>query len=253
MSLLRIEFKGEDMKILKIFGMIFGLVGLILLLTSGFLFNHTKNFLANSLVTQGTVFDVVLRRTSGTGTSSTRVGSGVYCPLFRFKTNTGETIEIESSFGSNPPSYAIGDKITVRYQPENPYGAKIDSFFHICLPVMITGGLGFLFFIIGTVMWGVVISSSRKDKWLQQHGVVITTELQSVEQNRSVSSGGRHPYQIFSQWTDPGTSTVYVFKSKNIWFNPQDFIPGKEIQVRMDQNNPKKYLMDTSFLPESAD
>jgi hypothetical protein len=77
---------------------------------------------------------------------------------------------------------------------------------------------------------------------------LIATEFQSVEQNKSETIGGQHPYQIISQWLDSRTNKVYVFRSQNISFNPEKFIQRKEIQVRIDPDNPKKYSMDISFL-----
>ncbi len=101
-----------------------------------------------------------------------------------------------------------------------------------------------------TVIW---LRSIRKDKWLLHYGQIIMTEFQSVELNKSVKMRGRSPYRIISQWLDPMRNKVYVFKSKDIWFNPDEFMHSKEIQVWIDPNNPKKYLMDTSFLPDSVE
>jgi hypothetical protein len=43
---------------------------------------------------------------------------------------------------------------------------------------------------------------------------------------------------------------MFTFKSKAIWFNPEKYIQNRDIRVRIDPNNPRKYVMDTSFLPE---
>jgi hypothetical protein len=53
--------------------------------------------------------------------------SGVYCPVVEFKTNTGETIRFESSFGTMPASNKEGDVVRVQYNPNNPKEAEIES------------------------------------------------------------------------------------------------------------------------------
>jgi len=43
---------------------------------------------------------------------------------------------------------------------------------------------------------------------------------------------------------------VYLFKSADIWFNPEPYLSGTDIPVRLDPNNPQRYFVDTSSLPE---
>jgi hypothetical protein len=233
------------MNILKIIGLIFSAVGMILLIAAGFVFQSTRTFLESSEQATGTIKDLVL----GDSSSS----SGVYYPVVTFKTSSGETIEFRSSVGANPPSYRKGELVPVRYDPRDPYRAGIDSFFYLWFTVILLSGMGTVFGGIGGVMAAIWIRSIRKDRWLQQHGQTILTEFQSVELNTSVSVNGRNPYRIVSQWLDPMTNKVYLFQSKDLLFNPEKFIQKKEIPVLIDPNNPKKFLMDTSFLPEAAE
>ena len=44
---------------------------------------------------------------------------------------------------------------------------------------------------------------------------------------------------------------MFTFKSKAIWFNPEKYIQSKDIKVRIDPNDPGKYVMDVSFLPDA--
>ena len=41
-----------------------------------------------------------------------------------------------------------------------------------------------------------------------------------------------------------------IFHSENLWFDPTRFVKRKQVTVLLDPNNPKRYHMDTSFLPE---
>ena len=68
-----------------------------------------------------------------------------------------------------------------------------------------------------------------------------------------VTANTTNPYLIYVQWKKPMTSKLHVFKSENIWFDPTDHINTDEITVLIESNNPKKYYVDTSFLPKLAD
>ena len=109
--------------------------------------------------------------------------------------------------------------------------------------------MGAVFGIVGVPMLLASVFSARKEKWLQENGQLIMTDYQSVVLNRSERSGGQYPYRIVSQWLDPTTNKVYVFRSNNIYFNPEKYIQTRQIPVRIDPQNPKQYWMDTSFLP----
>lgn len=76
-----------------------------------------------------------------------RDGSDVatYRPIVRFTDNDGRLRQFGSDVSSNPPGYAIGERVTVIYDPADPSDAMIDSFRDRYLM-----SLGLAFF--GTVM-----------------------------------------------------------------------------------------------------
>ncbi len=63
---------------------------------------------------------------------------------------------------------------------------------------------------------------------------------------------GQSPFRIVTQWQDPATATIHLFRSDNLWFDPTDHIPGESINVYIRPDNPKRYWVDTSFLPKMA-
>jgi hypothetical protein len=237
------------MRLLKIIGTLFVVVGVLLLVGGFFSYKHTRRFIAHSTVTRGEVIDLVLRATSDS--DSPRSDAGVYYPLIRFETESHEAIEFMGSTGSNPPSHRKGDTIAVRYDSDDPYRARVDSFFSLWLFAVIPGALGLVFVTAGGIMTGIAVRHAGMLRWLEDFGSDITTEFQSVSLDRSVAINHRHPYRIFSQWHDPTLNRVFTFQSKAVWFNPEKYIQGKDIRVRIDPNNPRRYVMDTSFLPEA--
>ena len=45
---------------------------------------------------------------------------------------------------------------------------------------------------------------------------------------------------------------MHVFESDNVWFDPTSYVKGRKITVFIENDNPKKYLVDLSFLPKLA-
>ena len=219
-------------------------IGLGMLIGAYFLFTNTQDFLKSSLTTTGTVTELIRSKSNDSTT---------YRPVVEFKTPAGKLIEFTSSSGSNPPSYSRGEVVEVYYDESSPEKAKINGFFTLWGGVTILGLLGLIFFSVGASI--LVISRKRNNniEHLKVKGSPIKAKFQSVEINSSYAVNRRNPYQIYAQWKNPMTSELHIFKSENIWFDPTDHINNDEITVLIDRNNPKKYHMDISFLPEVAD
>ena len=84
---------------------------------------------------------------------------------------------------------------------------------------------------------------------------MVSAEITQIKLDPTGSSSRRRmqPYAIFAQWYDPATNNIHVFKSQSIWFDPTDHAEiGDGIEVLIDANNPKRYYVDVSFLPEMA-
>lgn len=68
-----------------------------------------------------------------------------YSPVVRFETQYGNKISFESTYSSSPPSYEIGERVTVIYPQETPERAEIK-------------GGGMVFRIIFMIVGGVITS-----------------------------------------------------------------------------------------------
>lgn len=234
------------MKVLKIISGVFSAVGLGMLVGSVFIFSNTSRFIAGATEAQGTVI-ALDRSRSSSGSGST------YRPVVEFTSATGKRIEFTGGVGSNPPSHRVGEPVTVLYRPADPYSARIKSFFQLWFGFLIVFMLGLVFAAIGLGMIVVRGRGRKRADWLRQHGRRMPTSFTGVELNSSLRVNGRSPYRIISQSPDPATNSVRVFHSENIWFDPSQYIQRETIDVLVDPGNPKKYVMDTSFLPALAD
>jgi hypothetical protein len=240
---------GGTMKTIAIIKYVFSAIGIAMLAGALFWVQNIRSFLAQASTAQGTVIELVHSRSSSSSSSNS---SGTWAPVVRFVTANGEKIEFTSGTSSNPPGYSQGESVEVLYDAGKPRDARINGFGSLWLGPMIFGGLGSIFFLIGG---GIILFSvlhGRKEEYLKQNGTRILTTFQSVELNTSLAVNGRHPFRVFTQWTNPTTSEIHVFASDNLWFDPSPHINNRAITVFIEPGNPKKYYVDLSFLPKLA-
>jgi len=228
------------MKIISIIKYVFATIGLVLLAGAISLYFAKQSFLKRAETVQGKVVELVSKRSDN---------SIMYTPVISFITREGSEIEFASSVSSNPPSYSVGETVEIMYDPKEPNEADINSFSSLWLGVLVLGILGTVFFLIGFAIILYGLKKQKKKQHLLDNGKRIVTTFKEVYINYGLEINGRNPYQISSQWLDTETNKMYVFKSENIWFDPKEFIKTEEIKVLINPNDPKKYLMDISFLP----
>ena len=232
------------MKALSIIKYLFTIIGLGMLAAALYWYQSIQSFTEKALLTEGTVVELVSSRSDD---------SYVYKPVVRFTTDQDEPIEFISDTGSNPPGFTVGETVGIFYLASDPQEAMINDFFSLWGGPLIVGGLGIIFFICGGSIFLVSLLNKRKEQYLKTNGLPIQTKFQSVEINTSLTVNGRHPFRVFTQWQNPETSEIHVFKSNNLWFDPTEYITEEHITVLIERTNPKKYYVDLSFLPKIAD
>ena len=75
--------------------------------------------------------------------------------------------------------------------------------------------------------------------------------LKEIRRTEKMDSNGNHPYFIVCSWVDPATQKEYLFKSREIWFNPSEIINLNNIStfaVYMDKKNIEMYYVDINVL-----
>ncbi|MCC7358926.1 MAG: DUF3592 domain-containing protein [Anaerolineales bacterium] len=55
-----------------------------------------------------------------------------YKPVIEYEVN-GQTYAFESPNSASPPAYAVGERVTLRYNPDNPQDARINSLWELWL------------------------------------------------------------------------------------------------------------------------
>jgi hypothetical protein len=226
----------SNKKTILILGFIFALTGLIMLAVAIYSICTTFKFYSKGLKAQGQV------------TELNRRGHGAY-PTVQFYTKEGELITFYGKTASSPPSFSVGEHVEVVYNPNNPAQAVIHSFmekwFVFIIGIIFTMG----FLPIGLFLLIKPLLSRKKAQWLRQHGNQVETVFSSIEENGAIEINGIHPFIIVSERFDSVNNILYQYKSDNLWYNPQEYIKDNKITVFVNPTNPKKYWMDTRFLP----
>jgi len=127
-----------------IIGIVFSLVGGLLVAIGVFLFIRTRIFIGKAQEVQGTVIQMVW--------SSNSDGGGGYSPVYQFRAINGQMITVQDSLSSSPPMFETGQTIDVLYDPENPQNARIKKFMSLYFVSILLGGMGLIFGGIGVVL-----------------------------------------------------------------------------------------------------
>jgi hypothetical protein len=123
-------------------GLIFVALGAVFLLVAAIAWFRTRHFVGEALPAFGEV--IALREHSGDGVT--------YSPVVRFQTREGRPVEFTETTSSNPPGYAVGERIEVLYHWRDPSRARVASTFRLYLLAMIFGGLGVIFLAVGSLV-----------------------------------------------------------------------------------------------------
>lgn len=219
--------------IFAIIGAIFLVVGVIVGVN---IFNYD-----NKIETKGIITDISSYRKSDDET-----GHEVYVSY-----NVAGK-EYESKLNGYSSSFYIGKEIDIYYDQYDPNKIGVKS---LDLVFLIFPALGFIFFIIGVI--GIVVNIVKKmqNEDLKNFGTLIYANYVETVPNYMYRVNGKYPYNIICEWNNPEDGKKYIFKSKNIWLNPQNLIEQKAIKVfpiYINMENKKQYFIDVDSLTENV-
>lgn len=66
-----------------------------------------------------------------------------------------------------------------------------------------------------------------KEKKLKTYGEKIEANYRETTLNTIYSVNNVHPYNIICEWNNPIDNKKYIFKSENLWTNPEIMIAEK--------------------------
>ena len=116
------------------------MVGLMFGAFSIYTFINTSSFLESSVETEGTVIDFTQRK-------------GSYRPVVRYFDSSSREHRLSSPTGSDRPQFSLNEKVVVLYSPDNPSEARINRFWNLWFPTVLTGILGGAFSFGSIFLW----------------------------------------------------------------------------------------------------
>lgn len=122
-------------------GCVFGIVAVILATACYFSYSHGRKLLARADRAAGTV--VELRHGGGNST---------YRPVVSFQTAQGQAVTFVTTWGTSPPAYRRGDRVSVLYDAAAPEKAEIEGFLSLWMGTLILGGLASVFALLSAVL-----------------------------------------------------------------------------------------------------
>ena len=218
--------------ILASIGAIFVIIGLVVF---GSVFNYE-----NKVDSVGTITEILSYRST-----NHNINHEVYVSY------TVEGKEYKSRLNSYSSSFFEGKEIDIYYDKDNPNKIGVKS---LDLLFLIFPGIGLIFLIIGGTGILVKINKKKSEENLKENGKLIYANYVETVLNTSYRVNGKCPYNIICEWNDTLDNKKYIFKSKNIWINPEKIIKEKDIKqftVYID-NDRKKYVIDVDILTENV-
>ncbi len=199
-------------------------------------------FVSHAKHADGVVIDLVWS-SSGKGGSSA-------APVVRFELD-GKGFTFRGGVSSRPPSYSVGEKVPVLYDPEDPSKAKIDGFWDLYF-------LPFVFALLGGLdlaavgIW--VMVDRRRMRRIERafsEGRRVMARVEALDLNRSVTVNRSHPWRITATFASPSGPLRFV--SDNLWADPSGSYPvGSEVPVFYVPAEPAVYAFKLEKMPEDA-
>ena len=218
--------------ILASIGAIFVIIGLVVF---GSVFNYE-----NKVDSVGTITEILSYRST-----NHNINHEVYVSY------TVEGKEYKSRLNGYFADFYEGKEIDIYYDKDNPNKIGVKS---LDLLFLIFPGIGLIFLIIGGTGILVKINKKKSEENLKENGKLIYANYVETVLNTSYRVNGKCPYNIICEWNDTLDNKKYIFKSKNIWINPEKIIKEKDIKqftVYID-NDRKKYVIDVDILTENV-
>ena len=109
--------------------------------------------------------------------------------------------------------------------------------------LLVFGIMGIIFLIPGIICLVYEITKRNRQKKLLENGNYVTAEFFDVEMNYSINVNSRHPYIARFRYQD-AQGNVHIFKSRNLFINPETMMKDNMVKVYVDGENYKYYYVD---------
>jgi hypothetical protein len=167
------------------------------------------------------------------------------------RAGNGRKVRFADSVSSKPAAYDVGDTVTVLYLPDEPEEAHIRASVHCGWASPCSVDSAWRSAASAAASCSGVRAARKKKHYLMAYGNAIETEVQGVDRNTDVRDQRPESLAHLLAVAGSGQQHGRIFHSENLWFDPSKFMKRKKVTVLLDPNNPKRYHMEVSFLPEA--
>lgn len=128
----------------------------------------------------------------------------------------------------------------------------IESMTNTSVPIfkIVYCSIGGVFTIIGVSFLLVTLGSKKKQKKLIEIGRKYYAEVTGAIINYRVQVNRKNPYRLDCRYVDEFTGVTYLYRSENVWENPDQYI-GLQVPVYVNPNKPKEYYVAVEELSSS--
>lgn len=218
------------------FFLVFAIVGSIFGIISASMTWAGYRTMQRGIKTQGIV--VAMQGTRG----------GNSAPVIEYPGPNQTTETYRSNIFSSPPTYHVGQKVNLWYDPNQTDNVVIDGFDQWFLPVF----FGFFFLVFGGIGYGGLLFNyvrHQNHTRLLRSGKAVEANFLEVFVNGALKVNGKSPLIVRCKWTDPLSRKQYTFDSENLWTDPSPYIKsGSTLTVYIEPDNPMMYYVDLRFL-----
>ena len=216
-----------------IIGLIFMCSGIGVIFLGVFVDKKNAEFMETAEETEATIVDIVATREYDRMDERYETKHTVYVSY----EVDGEMYEyVDLSYYTS--SMRIGDTVTVYYDPLNPYNIETGAGMKIIFIAMSI--LGGIFTVAGLVL---MVCSIKRTTKLKKIGKRYDATVVNIELNTNVSVNRRHPYRVTCRVEDYGAGEAYIYKSKNVYLDLEQYNL-ETVPVYVDPQNPSKFFVD---------
>lgn len=151
----------------------------------------------------------------------------------------------EIPYKLNKENYAVGDKIEVKYNKNNP--SKLINNKHILI-IIITIPVIIILLKISLLYIIKNLKENKKTKYLKNNGILINAPILEIYNNKIKN---KYYYIVRLKYINPQDNTSYIFESEKTLVNLKNNIESKNINslpVYIDPNNTTSYYVDISSI-----
>lgn len=227
--------KPNNQFIEKILALIFGVLGVIFIIVAVLLASHSGRIARTYIKTTAEItgFDISRRNTDDRYSRRTAIKYEV------------EGQSLEQLLNEYSSSMYEGKIIPVLVNPEDYYDVRTSTLLY--LPAIIFGVVAIPFLVVSIILIVVMVSRNKRFSRIYEEGKRITAEVTGGRINRNYSVNNRHPWRLECRYEDTFTGEEHVFKSGNVWFDPNQYI-GRPISVYILDGNFSNYYIDVDSL-----